>query len=659
MLSTKSALIDEFCNQDGLGILGRKKHREIINRLLPQSTFSIVLDEEIGKIFVDTDPSEAYDVIKQALFRALSIRFGGKINIPEMFKTLKIRVLTEQTELLHCINAAEHENTIVTFDCEVIAVEREKTYIKSCDAICPVCGTDYVLKANEDRKIPNIYCERSRCKKAKLVTKKPNLITENIQTIYLQEPMSLAKNGSPVIRRGLLSGDLAGKIFIGQKKRITGIFKSEVDLKTNVNDIIIDVISEEDIEEKISNALTPEQIKLYKDLARNEEVFVDKLISSFAPRILGYEEIKLSVLLMLVGGHSSVKREDINILLVGDPSMAKSEMLKVAHRVTDKSMYTSGKGSSAAGLTIGLVKMEQGNYIAQAGVLPLCSGGFAFIDEFDKMSVDDRSALHEAMEQQTVSIAKAGFRMTLPAKTPILAAANPKYGKYDQEQTLLDNIDIPPPLISRFDLIWLIRDVVNKTEDERKAIFILDTFTGSDTIDSTCLSEIELRSYLNHVRELPVVLSDDTKKELLKIYSDMRSLSANGIFVGTRQLEALVRLTMAHAKLLQKGITDKNDVDCVKRIVDSMFLQFNITINGQPTYKQDSLLTTSKQNQQQLADSTWNHCKDENGRVNYSKFIEELSKTGRFTADSAKILFSNWEKECVVKHLGDDLYVRI
>lgn len=208
-------------------------------------------------------------------------------------------------------------------------------------------------------------------------------------------------------------------------------------------------------------------------------------------------------------------------------------------------------------------------------------------------------------------------------------------------------------------MIWLIRDVVNKEEDEKKATFILDTFTGSDKISSDVLSNVELRSYLNYVRDLPVILSDETKKELLKIYTEMRSLSENGIFVGTRQLEALVRLTMAHAKLLQKPMTDKNDVDCVKRIIDSMFKQFNISLNGQATYRQDALMTTSKQTQQQLADSIWNSCKDINGRVNYNKFIEEMSKTGKFTEDSAKILFGRWEKECVVKHMGDNNYVKV
>ena len=301
--------------------------------------------------------------------------------------------------------------------------------------------------------------------------------------------------------------------------------------------------------------------------------------------------------------------------------------------------------------------MDTGNFVAQAGVLPLCSGGFAFIDEFDKMSSDDRSALHEAMEQQTVSIAKAGFKMTLPAKTPILAAANPKYGKYDIDQTLLDNIDIPPPLISRFDLIWLIRDIINKEEDLKKATFILDTFTGTTDNQNEIFSLCELSSYLNYVRTLPVKISEETKTELIAIYSKMRDLSSSGIFVGTRQLESLVRLTMAHAKLLQKDTTDLNDVKCVKQIIDSMFKQFNVSTDI--SYSQDMVATTKKQTKEHVADSAWNSCKGFNGQVKYSDFIKKLVETGKFDAESAAEYFSKMERECIIKHLGDNVYVKI
>jgi DNA replicative helicase MCM subunit Mcm2 (Cdc46/Mcm family) len=658
MLATRSAIIDQFCNPSGTGIFQKRKYCEIIDRLRSDSVFTVsFLEDGIHEIVHDLKPEEVKDIMKEAVLMVLDIRFGTSMDVRNTFRNLSIRIVSDRLENMHDLNARDHENTIVMFDCEIIAVEREKTYVKKGVGFCPLCGTDYDIMANEDRKLELSICSNSRCRKQRLTLKKQSLETDNIQTIYFQEPMELARNNSPVIRRGLLVGQLCGKLYIGQKKRITAIFKSEIDLKENVNEIVLEVISEQDREEKQIIDLSPEQITKYREEARDEERFVTKLTNSYAPFIIGYHDIKLSLLLMLVGGHSTVKRADINIFLVGDPSMAKSELLKFGNKVTPKSMYTSGKGSSAAGLTIGLVKMDTGNFVAQAGVLPLCSGGFAFIDEFDKMSSDDRSALHEAMEQQTVSIAKAGFKMTLPAKTPILAAANPKYGKYDIDQTLLDNIDIPPPLISRFDLIWLIRDIINKEEDLKKATFILDTFTGTTDNQNEIFSLCELSSYLNYVRTLPVKISEETKTELIAIYSKMRDLSSSGIFVGTRQLESLVRLTMAHAKLLQKDTTDLNDVKCVKQIIDSMFKQFNVSTDI--SYSQDMVATTKKQTKEHVADSAWNSCKGFNGQVKYSDFIKKLVETGKFDAESAAEYFSKMERECIIKHLGDNVYVKI
>ena len=657
MLRTRSALIDEFYNPSGTGIFQKRKYTEIIDRLRTDGVFTVCFIEDgISEIVYDMKPDEVKDIMKEAVLCILEERFGTSMDVRNSFRNLAIRLVSEKLENMHDLNARDHENTVVMFDCEIIAMEREKTYVKKGIAFCPLCGTDYDVTANEDRKIEIVTCSNMRCKKQKLILRKDSLKTDNIQTLYFQEPMHLAKNNSPIIIKGLLIGQLCGKLYIGQKKRITAIFKSAIDLKENINEIILEVVSESDIEEKQIIDLTHEQITKFKEEARDEEKFVSKLVSSYAPFIIGYEDIKLSLLLMLVGGNSNIKRADINILLVGDPSMAKSELLKFGSKITPKSMYTSGKGSSAAGLTIGLVKMEGGNFVAQAGVLPLCSGGFAFIDEFDKMSTDDRSALHEAMEQQTVSIAKAGFKMTLPAKTPILAAANPKYGKYDIDQTLLDNIDIPPPLISRFDIIWLIRDMINKEQDLRKANFILDTFTGSLDTKVDMFTANELTSYLNYVRTLPVKISEETKQELIQIYTKMRDLSANGIFVGTRQLEALVRLTMAHAKLLQKDTTDSNDVACVKNIIDGMFKQFNINADS---YSQDMVATTKKQTKEHIADSVWNSCKGFNGQVKYSEFVKKLVESGKFDTDSAAEYFSKMERECVIKHLGDNMYVKI
>lgn len=658
---TRSAVRDALYNIEGTGVFQKKKYADIIDRLTTNSVFTVnYMEDNIYEYLSELPPEDFKEIIKEALFLSLNTKFAGGIDVENAFKNLTIRLVSDNVELMHNLNAREHENTVVVFDCEVIATEREKTYTKFCQGYCPLCGQNFDVKSNEDRMIEDTYCTNIKCKKAKLILKKNTLKTDNIQVIYVQEPMVNARNNTPVIFKAILTGKLSGTIFIGQKKRITGIYKSIIDTKDNINEISIEIISERDLEEKNLMELSDEEISELKNETKNEETFIQKITDSYAPLIVGYKDIKLAIMLFLVGGHSKVKREDINMFLIGDPSMAKSELLKFGNKITDKSMYTSGKGSSAAGLTIGLVKMDKGNYVAQAGVLPLCSGGFAFIDEFDKMSTDDRSALHEGMEQQTVSIAKAGFRMTLPAKTPILAAANPKYGKYDSTQTILDNIDIPIPLISRFDMIWLIRDKVDEQSDEEKARFILDTFTGDVEIKTDIFNENKLRSFINYVRQIEPEMTEEVKVRLTEIYKNMRKASdnSNGIAIGTRQLEALVRLTVAHAKLLMKTKTDISDVECVEALFNSMFKEFGMDIQ-KGSFNQNVFYTTASMTKQQLFDHIWAECKDHEEAVIYSNFIKKLSENEKFDEKSAKMYFDNMERQCVIKHVGDNKWKKI
>jgi len=272
--------------------------------------------------------------------------------------------------------------------------------------------------------------------------------------------------------------------------------------------------------------------------------------------------------------------------------MAKSELLKYGKEVTQKSIYTSGKGTTSAGLTIGMVKLSDGRMVAQAGVLPLCNRGHAFIDEFDKMNKDDRSSMHEAMEQQTVSIAKAGVSMTLDAKTSILAAANPKFGNYDDNLTLMDNINIPSPLLSRFDLIWLIKDKVNVTEDMQKANHILDGFDNTD-IDKTCrFSSRELTAYINLVKKCKPQLTREVRDEIVSIYEKLRQSSNEQFNIGIRQLEALIRLSMAHAKLQFKTEVGVEDILTVKKLLINMYSNFDIDIASGGS--QSKLFTSGK-----------------------------------------------------------------
>ena len=199
-----------------------------------------------------------------------------------------------------------------------------------------------------------------------------------------------------------------------------------------------------------------------------------------------------------MGGVSTKKkRGDIHILMVGDPSMAKSELLKSARGVTQKSIYTSGKGSSAAGLTIGMVKLSDGRMVAQAGVLPLCSGGFAFIDEFDKMTDHDRASLHEAMEQQQVSITKAGKHITAPAITTIIACSNPTYSRWNPEENIMDNVPFPSSLLARFDLKFRYLDIPNVDEDIKKTRHSIKMAHGRP---DNLLSDNDMMAFINYTK---------------------------------------------------------------------------------------------------------------------------------------------------------------
>ena len=452
------------------------RYLDIIDSLTPTSVFRFNASEDgIVDMFNDNSANFAQE-LKNAVIRIKQQSFPG-IDIAFEFSKLTVELTVNESVLLHDLSP-KYENSPIQFVCEVIGMDERKSHIIETFAVCPKCFNEVKLVADFYKKLPKGYCPNSTCKKQLMEPDMSRTKTEYIQTVLIQEPLEQAVNNSPVIFTAKIYGSHIGKVFVGQKKRVTGIFKSIV-TKDDENDIVIQLISMEDLD--LCDTLLPSDTEIQdykKQLSSDETKFIKKLVDSFAPEIYAddlYKDIKLSILLQLVGGVKTRKRGDINQLLVGDPSMAKSELLKASRRLTQKSVFTSGRGASAAGLTIGIVELPNGRKVAQAGVMALCSGGHAMIDEFDKMNPSDRSAMHEAMEQQTVSIAKAGINLTLPAQTSVMAAANPIYGKYDLERNLAENLNLPPPLLTRFDFIWLLVDVVNSKDDTSKAQHILSS----------------------------------------------------------------------------------------------------------------------------------------------------------------------------------------
>ena len=541
----------------------RKKNNIVFLNFLNLTEFSNKLSEEILN-----NPEETLGLIELAieesgLFSNIRIRF---YNLPES-QQLKVRNLRSR-----------HLNELIVVEGIIRQSSDVRPQVINAKFECPSCGTVISVLQTEKKFREPTRCSCGRRGGFRLVSKE---MVDTQRLIVEESPESLTGGEQPkrinvFVKEDLVEPKMEEKTTPGSRIKIIGILKevpvpirsgglsTRFELAIEANNIIPleETFEEFDISE--------EDEKQIIELATNPKIFED-LAASIAPSVWGYEEIKKSLVLQLFGGIPKIhvdgqrSRGDMHILLIGDPGVAKSVMLGFMANISPKGRYVVGKSASGAGLTATVVRDEYlRGWSLEAGAMVLANKGLICIDELEKMDPQDRSAMHEAMEQQTITISKANVQATLRSETSVLAAANPKFGRFDPYQSVAQQIDLPPTLLNRFDIIFTLRDIPDKEKDEKIARHVLSEHQKQGK--EVKISKELLRKYIAYAKQkINPLLNEETVNELKKFYVDLRNRPVSSetavrpIPISARQLQALIRMSEASAKMRLSNTISKED----------------------------------------------------------------------------------------------------
>lgn len=513
---------------------------------------------------------------------------------------------------------AETVGALVQLECTVVRTSQVKPKVSVVTYHCEICGCEIFQTVDSERYTPPKDCPSQRCKDNKQSGKlRCNIRTcafTRHQDMKVQEMSEhVPTGGVPRSINVLMNGDLTRAVLPGDAITLTGVYMPH-DMPFHLRremgtsqEMFLEAHCIQKHKKGYSESSDDKEILEHKvdEIARKGDIY-DMAAKSIAPEIFGHADVKRALLIVLIGGLTKTQgdgmkiRGDIHSLLMGDPGVAKSQLMKQVCAIAPRSVYTTGKGSSGVGLTATVVRDDKtGEVSLEGGALVLADMGVCCIDEFDKMEEGDRTAIHEVMEQQTVSIAKSGITTTLNCRTTILAAANPVFGRYNPYKSPLENIDLPASLLSRFDLIFLLLDIVDSDKDKNLALHVCKVHSKAQAeevqedkdADAPAAPQDDdgdalglgfkpmdhklLRAYVQKARTFEPLLSDNVVQDMADAYVSMRDdekregIEAKKSYTTPRTLLAIMRLSMACARARFCNRVERKDFDEAMRLIKS------------------------------------------------------------------------------------------
>jgi len=458
----------------------------------------------------------------------------------------------------------------------------------------------------EDRDLKPGSCIECQSKGPWKVDRQKTLY-QNFQKVTVQEsPSSVEPGKMPRSKEVILTGDMVDQVRPGDELQLTGVYKCRHDAATNartcfpVYRTLVEAVHTHRKGDVNFMHITEDQQQDILKLAREPNIR-ERFIASMAPSIYGMWHVKTAIAMAIMGGQRKQTagkhriRGDINTLIVGDPGLAKSQFLKYVEQTFPRAVYTTGKGASAVGLTAAVQRDEHGDWCLEGGAMVLADNGICLIDEFDKMNDQDRTSIHEAMEQQSISISKAGIVASLQARCSVIAVANPTEGRYDPQRTFAQNVNLSDPILSRFDVLCVLRDEADVVQDQRLADHVVCSHIRSHpeasaddkliqprlkqntpTAQAKPIDQDLLQKYIVYARtRVFPKISDLDQEKLASFYSDIRAeaFRSGGAPMTARHIDSIVRLAEASARMELRMHVTTRDLDYAISVMLESFIQ--------------------------------------------------------------------------------------